>query len=53
MLKTASNFINGFVLSSIAMSLGYNLDNWQWWAWVTFGTLYVYFYAKSQNYKSE
>lgn len=43
--------INGMIMSYIAISQGYQLDNWQWWAWVVGGGAYVINYDKLKNSK--
>lgn len=44
--------INGMTLSFIAISYGYQLNNWQWWAWVIGGAIYVTSYDKLKKLKT-
>lgn len=43
-MKILLPIINGLILSQIAASQGYHLNDWQWWAWVVLGTIYVISY---------
>ncbi len=43
--------INGMILSSIATAQGYAINDWQFWAYVLFGGLYVISYEKLKNLK--
>lgn len=50
-MKTIMPIINGIILSYIAISHGHHLDNWQWWAWVVGGAIYIMSYDKLKNSK--
>lgn len=50
-MKTIMPIINGMILSFIAISQGYHLNNWQWWAWVVGGAIYIMNYNKLKNTK--
>lgn len=41
--------INGMILSYIAICNEYQLDNWQWWAIVLGGGIYIMSYDKLKN----
>lgn len=43
--------ITGVILNFIAVSEGYYIYNWQWWAWVVIGSSYVTFYEPLKNSK--
>lgn len=43
-MKILLPIINGLILGQIASSQGYHINDWQWWAWVVGGTIYVVSY---------
>lgn len=50
-MKIIMPIINGMTLSYIAISQGHQITDWQWWAWVVGGAIYVMSYNKLKNSK--